>query len=435
MKHTTLLSFILLFSISAFAQDANKAFAITGNGTGDFNWMNIRQIDLSTGLVTKNIYINGVTKFTLIRNDPQSNYTYGDAVPQITAEELNRVPSIDINNALNGNISPSPSLAIGSLVAAAAYDRKHNKLFFTPMSISELRWLDLSSGSETPKFYTLQSPLLSQGNSKDEANQFSRMAIGADGNGYALTNDANHLIKFTTGKKVVITDLGSLVDASSNNHISVHNKCSSWGGDIVADAFGGLYLFTASKQIFKINIETRIATHIGGITGLSGAYTVNGAAVDVDDNVIISSANTFEGFYKVNMKDITAAKLNTTGQIFNASDLANGNLLFESQARNSVGAAPLVQREVIGNQFISIYPNPVFGSQFKITFENKTTGDYTITLTDVQGKVIMTRQVFVKSVDQVEIIQLKSKPANGMYMIKVTNENKRSVFSDKIVIE
>jgi len=40
MKHTTLLTFILFFSISAFAQDANKAFAITGNGTGDFNWMN-----------------------------------------------------------------------------------------------------------------------------------------------------------------------------------------------------------------------------------------------------------------------------------------------------------------------------------------------------------------------------------------------------------
>ncbi len=50
MKHTILLSFILLFSLCVFAQDANKAFAITGNGKGDFQWMNIRQIDLSTGL-------------------------------------------------------------------------------------------------------------------------------------------------------------------------------------------------------------------------------------------------------------------------------------------------------------------------------------------------------------------------------------------------
>ena len=115
------------------------------------------------------------------------------------------------------------------------------------------------------------------------------MTVAADGNGYALTNDGNHLIKFTTGKKIVITDLGGLLDASSNKAISVHNKCSSWGGDIVADAFGKLYLFTASKNIFKIDITERTATHLGTITGLSGAYTLNGAAVDDDDNVIINN--------------------------------------------------------------------------------------------------------------------------------------------------
>ncbi len=415
MKLTLLLFFILLFSVSVFAQDGNKAFAITGNGKGDFQWMNIRQIDLSTGLVTKNIYEKGVTNYQM--RDVSTNMP------------------VMLGSQQDGKQVSSPQYPTETMVAAAAYDKKHDKLFFTPMTLGELRWLDLSSGTENPKFYTLQSPLLSFGKSIDEANTITRMTIGADGNGYALTNDANHLIKFTTGKKVVITDLGSLVDAGSNNNISIHNKCSSWGGDIVADAFGNLYLFTATKSIYKINIDSRIATYLGGITGLSGLYTVNGAAVDNADNVIVSSANTFEGFYKVNMKDLSATKLNTSGQIFNASDLANGNLLFESQARNNIGSAPLVQREVIGNQFISIYPNPVFGSQFKITFENKATGNYTITLTDVQGKVIMTRQVFVKSAGQAETIQLKGKPANGMYMIKVTNANKRSVFSDKIVIE
>jgi hypothetical protein len=135
------------------------------------------------------------------------------------------------------------------------------------------------------------------------------------------------------------------------------------------------------------------------------------------------------------MKDLIATKLITTGQVYNASDLANGNLLFANQVRNTVGVAPLIQREVIGNQFISIYPNPVFGSQFKVTFDNKVTGEYNIAITDIQGKVIMTKQVFVKSAGQVETIQLKSQPANGMYLIKVTNAAKSSVFSDKIVFE
>lgn len=415
MKRTLLLStFILSFSICAVAQDADKAFAITGNGKGDFNWMNIRQIDLSTGLVTKNIFENGITNFQM-RNVATESEVF--------------------SSQQNGKQIGVPEYPTATMVAAAAYDKKHNKLFFAPMYLSELRWLDLYSNADNPKFYTLQSPFFNPGNAIDEANHFTRMTIGADGNGYALTNDGNHLIKFTTGKKIVITDLGSLIDASINNQISVHNKCSSWGGDIVADALGNLYLFTASKNVFKIDIEKRIATHIGSITGLSGAYTLNGAAVGNDDNVIISSANTFEGFFKVNIKELSAIKLNSAGQIFNASDLANGNLLFAGQVRNSVGSAPLIQREVIGNQFISIYPNPVFGSQFKVTFDNKATGEYNIALTDVQGKVIMTKKVYVKSAGQVETIQMKTKPANGMYMIKVTNANKRSVFSDKIVIE
>ncbi|MDB5221750.1 MAG: hypothetical protein JWN83_417 [Chitinophagaceae bacterium] len=414
MKLKLLLSvFILSFTICSTAQDANKAFAITGNG--DFQWMNIRQIDLATGAVTKNIFEKGVTGFMM------RNIITGK---EVTAENKPGTKQVG-----------SAEFPTATMVAAAAYDKKHDKLFFSPMFLSELRWLDLSSNAENPKFYTLQSPLLSLANSNDEANHFTRMTIGADGNGYALTNDGNHLIKFTTGKKIVITDLGNLIDASLNNHISVHNKCSSWGGDMVADALGNLYLFTASKNVFKIDLESRIATHLGSITGLSGVYTLNGAAVDNDDNVIISSANTFEGFYKVNMKDLAATKLNTTGQVYNASDLANGNLLFTSQVRNTVGVAPLVQREVIGNQFISIYPNPVFGSQFKVTFDNRATGEYNIAVTDIQGKVIMSKQVFVKSAGQVETIQMKTKPANGMYLIKVTNANKKSVFADKIVID
>lgn len=427
MKRTLLLSFLSLFLISSFAQNANKTYAITGGGKGDFQWMNIREIDLSTGTVTKTIFENGKTKFNL--NFYPSNFS-----TNTFSNIWNELPSAVTSKSgeLYKTASQSPT---ATMVAAAAYDQKHNKLFFTPMMSEELRWLDLSSGTDEQKFYTYRSAVLNFGNINDEANHITRMAIGADGNGYAITNDGNHLIKFTTGKKVVITDLGSLVDASLNNQISVHNKCSSWGGDIVADAYGKLYLFTASKNVFKIDIDTRLATYLGSITGLGGMYTINGAAVDNDDNVVVSSANSFDGFYKVNLKDLAAVKLNTTGQVFNSSDLANANLLFSSQLRNSVGTAKLVQREIIGNEFISIYPNPVFGSQFKITFDNNAAGEYNVALTDVQGKVIMSKQVFIKSVNQVESINLKRKPANGMYFIKITDAAKRSVYSDKIVLE
>ena len=415
MKRRLLLSLcILSLTFNSFSQ-LNKAFAITGNGNGDFQWMSIRQIDLATGAVVKNIFEKGVTPFQM-----------RDA---LTGQEM------VLSTVQDAKMLNSPLYPTATMVAAAAYDKKHNRLFFTPMSIGALRWVDLSSDPFHPKFYSLQSAALNPGDINDEANHFTRMTIGADGYGYALTNDANHLVKFSTGKKVVVIDLGALIDASTNDHISIHNKCSSWGGDMVADAMGNLYLFTASKNVFKIDLANRISTYVGSITGLSGVYTLNGAAVDNDDNVIVSSANTFEGFYKVNMKDLSAVKLITTGQVYNASDLANSNLLFASQARNTIGAAPLVQREIIGNQYISIYPNPVFGSDVKVTFDKKLTGDFNIVLTDIQGKVIVNKPVFVKSDGQVETVQLKSHRANGMYLIKVTNSNQKSVFADKIVFE
>ncbi len=104
MKRTLLLStFILSFSICAVAQDADKAFAITGNGKGDFNWMNIRQIDLSTGLVTKNIFENGITNFQM-RN-------------VATESEV-------LSSQQNGKQIGVPEYPTDTMVASAAYDKK-----------------------------------------------------------------------------------------------------------------------------------------------------------------------------------------------------------------------------------------------------------------------------------------------------------------------
>src|SRR4029079_1843077 len=96
--------------------------------------------------------------------------------------------------------------------------------------------------------------------------------------------------------------------------------------------------------------ETRLATYKGTISNLSPSYTLNGAAVIDDNTVIISSANTFEGFYSVNMKDFSATKLNTKGQVYNASDLASCNLLHQDQKQNSVGVPTLANIDVIGNR-------------------------------------------------------------------------------------
>ncbi len=417
MKHKLLLSaFFISSSVFSFAQSANKAYAITGQSNGNLNWTDIREIDLSTGKVSNTIFETGKTRFTL-------------------AETSGSKKVAQLNSAVLPSGAPDNYSPTQSMVAAAAYDKKHNRLFFTPMRIGELRWMDLSSKPDNARFFTVQTHLLNTGNLNEEANHITRMVIGADGNGYAITNDGKQFMRFTTGKKTIITNLGNLIDAASNNGISIHNKCSSWGGDMVADTRGKLYLFTATQHVFTVDIESRVATYLGNIKNLSPTFTVNGAAVDNDNNVIVSSANTFEGFYKINIKDLIASKIHTTGRVFNASDLANSNLLFQNQLREDVGVAQLSQKEVIGNDIVSIYPNPVSGSQFKVTFDNTKAGKYDIALTDVQGRLLMNKRVNIRSSKQVETVQMKLKPAGGMYMIKVSDGNKKSIFADKIVID
>ncbi len=393
-------------TLAVSAQDANKTFAITGDGNHDFMWMNIRQVDIGSGKVVQSIYQRDKTAFVMAEADSK------------TAMPAYRTPT-------------------ETMVAAAAYDKNQNKLFFTPMRVGELRWLDLNAKGDAQKYYSVTSSLLNtQEALGDEANQFSRMVIGADGNGYALNNDASRLIRFTTGKKVTITDLGSVVDDESNKTISVKNKCTSWGGDMIADAYNKLYIISANHYVFVLDVDTKVAKQIGYITGLPAAFSTNGAAVDKDGNVVVASANTFAGYYKFSLKDFVATAIEGSDMVYNASDLANGNLLYQKEvdaARTFADFKPVVP--VLTNE-AHIFPNPVTNSEFKIYFEGQQAGKYNVSITDLSGKPVMNSIVNVISAKlQVETITLSRSFAKGMYMVKVTDASNKFIFTERIVVQ
>lgn len=418
MNFKLLLSATFCFTvINASAQNANKAFAITGDGNQDNMWMNIRQVDLGTGQLTKTIFQRSKTNFVLT-----------DVNTKIVCTERTE----------NANIYMSKEYPTGSFVAAAAYDNRNNKLFFAPMRIGELRWVDLDIKNETPKFYTLSSPVLNFGNVNDEANNITRMVIAADGNGYAMTNDGNHLIKFTTGKKPVLTDLGNIIDDEANSGLSIHNKCSSWGGDMLADAFGKLYVISASRNVFVVDINSRIATYKGSITGLPANYTTNAAAVNANGDIVVSSANVFEGYFTVKLADLKATAIEGSDKRYNASDLANGNLLLQKEAnaasKYTVSRAPILEN-TFSNSDKRVFPNPVSSSTFAVLFNGYKAGTYNIVLTDISGHSLQTQKVSINKGVQTENVNLLSRPAKGMYMVKVYDEAKQVVFTEKIMIQ
>ena len=412
-----LTSALLIAAFTSTAQQSNKAWAITGDGNKDFLWMNIRQVDLSTGKVDRTIFQRSKTDFTIT-----------DAVSKKT---------LDQTAFADGNIYNANNYPTSTMVAGAAYDKRTNKLFFMPMRMAELRWIDLDNQSGSVKFYSLPSPVLKVTPiDADEAGHMTRMVIGADGNGYAISNDGNNMIRFSTGKKPLITNLGNLIDDDKNGGISVHNKCSSWGGDMLADAFGKLYIISASHNVFEVDIKSRIATFKGTITGLPANYTTNGAAVDADGNIVVSSANAFEGYFRLKLTDLAAVKIEGSDMVYNASDLANGNLLLqkEADAKNKYSSLSVpVLAEV--NSDSKIYPNPVTSNSFKVLLDGRAEGAHTIVITDIAGRGILSQKtVFVKG-QQAENVMMNNKPVKGTYMVKVLNDKQQVIMTEKLIIQ
>jgi hypothetical protein len=394
--------------IGAIAQNSSRhAYAITSAQKGQFNWTEVRLVDLATGAEVQSIYNN--TK----------------QLPQVLSARTGK------------SITNTNDLPFNTYSAACAYDKKHNRLYYTPMGINQLRYIDLN-GKSPRIFYFDGEPFGQVASLQDEANHITRMVIGADGNGYALTNDGNHLLRFTTGKKPVITDLGNLVDDPNNKDVSVHNRCSSWGGDLVADAFGKLHLVSARQAVFEIDIDKRVATFKGYITGLPAAYTTNGTAVDEDGKIVVSSANSTQGYYSVDLQSLKATLIESKDKVFNTSDLANGNLALQQEAdkkASAVSAAAVLSRDIVRNNNISVYPNPVTDGSFRLYFDNQRQGKYEVQLVDLAGRVVSAETISIGAKSQVEEIFVSTKLAKGMYMVKVVDGSRKALFADKILVQ
>ena len=412
-----LFTVLIAASFATNAQTNNKGFAITGDGNKDFMWMNIRQIDLSTGKVTKTIFQRSKTNFSMLNVDSKK--------------------TVDQTAFVDANIYNPSQYPTSSFVAAAAYDRRTDKLFFIPMRIGELRWMDANVKNDAPQFYSIAIPGYVPSAGGDEANNITRMVLASDGYGYAATNDGNHLYKFTTGKKPSVTDLGALIDGEENKALSVHNKCSSWGGDMIADAFGKLYIISANKNIFVIDINSRITSFKGTITGLPNNYTTNGAAVDADGNIILCSATAFDGYYKLVMSDFSAVKMEGSDIIYNASDLASGNLLLQKEAdqARSSSLSKLIPTKSSSDLYQnSIYPNPVVNNTFKVLLDGNHKGAYTVIISDLAGRALQSTKVGLVKGQQSQQITLQNRPVKGTYIVKVVDEKNNEILSDKVII-
>lgn len=407
----------LVLSSTLFAQNDRFAYAITDLNKDGSSWNALRKLDLRTGQYS-DVLLNGTdSKSALLTADKKAPASFG-----------------------NDSYAAFLQQPFGTGVAAAAFDRKHNRLYFTPMFVDQLRYIDL----KTMKVYAVTDQSFTKyGNMhNDEGRIVTRMVIDPQGNGYAITNDANLIVRFSTGKKTTkIEQLGALVDDPSNNGISIHNRCTSFGGDMISDDKGNLYILSARNQVFQVNTETRVARHLGMIQGLDPNFTVNGAVVDGDGNLLVSSAVMGNSYYLVNPKNWSATPYAAANGVYRASDLANSNFLAEPRKNNDVATLTpadvqkMIRPEEKFAKEIAVYPNPVRGSQITVQFNKVPAGNYTLELRDILGRQVMQRLININTENQIQSIGLNDRDAKGIYMVKVFDANKQSVFTQKVVVQ
>jgi type IX secretion system substrate protein len=400
---------IISTAISSRAQD-RFAYVLSDVNQNTAGWTVLRKLNFQTGVYSDAIFNGADTK--------------GIAYDAVSKKQVDANTSVGV-----ANYSPMP---FGTGVAAIALDKKNNRLYYTPMFIDQLRYIDL----KTMKVYyfTDESFTGIPNTHNDESNVVTRMVIGPDGYGYAITNDANSFIRFSTGKKLVVEQLGALVDDPNNTGISVHNRCSSWGGDVIADDAGNLYLFTARNMVFKVNIETKVATWLGPIKGVPADFTTNGVVVTDDQKLLAGSQVYSKGWFVIDPKSWNATEFKTPNGIYLTSDLANSNYL-STRPKSEMTTIP--QPDARTSNTIQLYPNPmgITENQFKIQFNKLAAGDYNIELTDVNGKQIMRQRVTITSDGQIQTINLKKNTAQGIYLVKVSDIYSKSIFTQKLVVQ
>jgi hypothetical protein len=172
---------------------------------------------------------------------------------------------------------------------------------------------------------------------------------------------------------------------------------------------------------------------MGTIQGLPVNYTTNAAAVNDDGEVVVASANMFDGYYKFQIADLKAVKMEGSDVKYNTSDFANANLLFQKEANSLLNSKviPVATAPVDAK----IFPNPVTNSSFNVLFDNMTEGKYTIVLSDLAGRNIQIKTVSIANGTQNEKINLNRHMAKGVYVVKVLNQNKTIVINEKVVVQ
>ena len=368
---------------------AQEIFALTGKNTPNIVFNDFRPVDFAKGTSGKAIFdVNSVP------------VVYSDTKKMTITEDKRTF-----------NHAQSPAMA------TLAIDASGSELIYMPLYSSNIYALDL----ETKKVTLIESSVVKT-TSCDLNSHFTRMTLGADGNIYAMTNSGSQLIKIVkTGSSYQVSDLGAIKAAAKNGNNSIEIMQSGFGGDMVADANGDLYVFSASGNVFRVATQTRTAEFMGKISSLPENFSLNGAAVNAEGKVILASAKGL-GYYEVDIKTLTAKSI-VSAENLHIYDLASRYLLNDQRSSTNTFTGVDLYPTFVNEGFVNV----------KLA-DKKLKGSVTVEIFNSAGITTQKQTLQVNARNTEHKIELKGLPS-GMYVVTVQDEGGNQILARKIIVK
>src|SRR5579871_156235 len=109
--------------------------------------------------------------------------------------------------------------------------------------------------------------------------------------------------------------------------------------------------------------------------------------------------------------------------------------MVDNDNKSTYSAIDPVQIDRDPSSSLAVVPNPVMNSSFKVEFKNMEPGAYDISINDIAGKVMCSKNIVLNSSIGEEYFQKNSDMMKGIYIVIVTNKNTSVKQSFKLVIQ
>ena len=340
--------------------------------------------------------------------------------------EFNDFRTIDVNNLSTTSVlltkadkinfessttESTKTCSCGKYIAAMTMAQNGN-LFYLPMNGSKVSMVDTSS--KTGSLIDVPNSLI---DNKKQSTYFARMTTGSDGFIYTLNNDGSELLKISANGSV--QNLG-MVNGIAQYAKALGNDTAVYGGDMIADAFGNLYVISAAAHVFKFNPNKLNAEYIGKISGLADGYTVNGVAVMKDGNVLLATTSA-HGLYTMDMNTLEATfKADYSVPVY---DLSSPYFLRQN-----------MMDEIAGTQSkYSLYPTIVKDSELNIVSKSNENSNLQVSVWNLNNKQIYSKSLTVNAVGDYKV-SLNGSLQPGIYVLKAVNQEGIEVINTKFTL-